>query len=60
MPSVKWCVNIDANLYERFMMEIGKRFGARRGVIQLAREEAIKDWIKKNTITESRSPICLP
>lgn len=52
MDSVKWCVDIDLKLYNDFMMEIGKRFGVRRGVIQQARNEAINDWIKKNTTTD--------
>ena len=37
---------VDAMLWQRFVDEIAKRKGVRRGVIQESLEEAIALWIK--------------
>ena len=39
---------VDSALWEKFVDEIGKRKGMRRGVIQKSLEEAMILWIDKN------------
>ena len=45
--TVKWIFEIDVELDNKFREAIGRKFGARRGNIKQALEEAIRDWIKK-------------
>jgi hypothetical protein len=49
---------IDANIYDSFLDEVGRRRGAREGSVRSALEEAVNDWIKskpKKTKTRDRS-----
>jgi len=45
----KWIFEIDKKLDEEFRVAIGKKGAMRRGVIKQALEEAIRDWIDKNS-----------
>ena len=40
-------VTISDDLEERFRKEVGKRLGAKKGVISKAFKEAIEQWIKQ-------------
>ena len=40
-------ITLDDKLDEQFRTEVTKRLGFKKGNLQIAIEEALKDWIKK-------------
>ncbi len=40
---------ISADLYDRFIVEVGRRIGLKEGAVKEALEEAINTWIKNKT-----------
>jgi len=38
---------VDAELYEKFVIEAGKRFGATTGSVKKAFEQAMQLWLKE-------------
>jgi hypothetical protein len=54
-PMGRMCFVIDDSLESDFRETIYKRMGMKKGNIQIAIEEAMKDWINKNhTRSESQ------
>jgi hypothetical protein len=41
---------VDDDLEKEFRQEVGKRFGAKKGNIKIAIEEAMKMWIDQKTL----------
>jgi len=39
---------VDADLYDRLVIEAGRRFGATTGSVKKAIEQAIELWLKSN------------
>jgi len=50
------CANLPDELNARFRKEVGRRFGANKGVIQQALMEAIELWIAKGKTKELEDP----
>lgn len=40
-------INLPDDLEEKFKMEAGRRFGARRGAFTMAIVESMREWMKK-------------
>lgn len=41
-------VSLPDNLEDRFRKEVGKRFGAKKGIISKAFKEAVELWLKQS------------
>jgi hypothetical protein len=37
---------VDADLYDKFVIEAGRRFGATAGSVKRALEQAMQNWLK--------------